>query len=113
MKYLLCNVCIVLRKMMRTMPIGDRAVTTMISARIRTWHRGSEACRLENQVMRERCATSYVLLRWLLLKVTSRRGSQGPRVQSITSSTESRRTTRTKCSRCTIAPAVRLSFTGG
>lgn len=28
MKYLLCNVCIVLRKMMRTMPIGDRAVTT-------------------------------------------------------------------------------------
>lgn len=108
MKYLLCNVCIVLRKMMRTMPIGDRAVTTMMSARIRTWHRGSEACRLKNQVMRERCATSYVLLRWLL-KVTSRRRSQGPRVQSITS-TESRRT---KCSRCTIAPAVRLSFTGG
>lgn len=109
MKYLLCNVCIVLRKMMRTMPIGDRAVTTMMSAKIRTWHRGSEACRLKNQVMRERCATSYVLLRWLL-KVTSRRRSQGPRVQSITSSTESRRT---KCSRCTIAPAVRLSFTGG
>lgn len=109
MKYPLCNVCIVLRKMERTMPIGDRAVTTMMSARIRTWHRGSEACRLKNQVMRERCATSYVLLRWLL-KVTSRRRSQGPRVQSITSSTESRRT---KCSRCTMAPAVRLSFTGG